>query len=57
MAYHRLGFDYTTMLAVHILTVELLMVLLPVTKLTHAVTFVLSRWYTGSTNGKRGIYS
>lgn len=57
MAFHRLGMDYTTMLAVHILSVELLMVLLPVTKLTHVVTFSMARWYTGSNNGRRGIRS
>lgn len=57
MAFHRLGMDYTTMLALHILSVELLMVLLPVTKLTHVVTFSMARWYTGSNNGRRGIRS
>lgn len=55
MAFHRLGPDYTLMLALHILSVELLMVLLPVTKLTHAVTFAISRYYTGSSMGRRGI--
>jgi len=55
MAFHRLGPDYTLMLALHILSVELLMVMLPMTKLTHAVTFVLSRYYTGSSMGRRGI--
>jgi hypothetical protein len=57
MAFHRLGFDYTLMLALHILSVEVLMVLLPLTKLTHSVTFAMSRWYTGSANGRRGIHS
>lgn len=55
MAFHRLGVDYTTMLAVHILSVELLMIALPISKLTHVVTFAMSRWYTGSNNGRRGI--
>lgn len=57
MAFHRLGLDYTTMLALHILSVEVLMVLLPLTKLTHTVTFAMSRWYTGSASGRRGIHS
>jgi len=56
MAFHRLGMDYTTMLAVHILSVELLMIALPISKLTHAITFGMSRWYTGSNNGRRGIH-
>lgn len=57
MAFHRLGMDYTTMLAVHILSVELLMIVLPLSKLTHTITFAMSRWYTGSNNGRRGIRS
>ena len=55
MAFHRLGPDYTLMLALHILSVELLMVMLPMTKLMHAVTFIVSRYYTGSNMGRRGI--
>ncbi len=55
MTFHRLGTDYTLMLALHILSVELLMVALPFTKLTHAITFLMSRYYTGSNNGRRGI--
>jgi len=57
MAFHRLGIDYTTMLALHILSVELLMIALPLSKLTHAITFALSRYYTGSSNGRRGLQS
>ncbi len=57
MAFHRLGMDYTTMLAVHILSVELLMISLPISKLSHVVTFALARYYTGSNNGRRGITS
>ncbi|MDJ0832355.1 MAG: hypothetical protein QNJ69_02465 [Gammaproteobacteria bacterium] len=56
MAFHRLGVDYTLMLALHILSVELLMIALPISKLTHAVTFAMSRWYLGSNNGRRGIH-
>ncbi len=57
MAFHRLGMDYTTMLAVHILSVELLMISLPISKLTHAITFSMARYYTGSNNGRKGIHS
>ncbi len=57
MAYHRLGMDYTTMLAVHILSVELLMISLPISKLSHGITFAMARYYTGSNNGRRGIQS
>ena len=57
MAFHRLWMDYTTILALHILSVELLMVVLPFTKLTHAFTFAFSRYYQGSKNGRRGIHT
>lgn len=57
LAYHHLLFDYTLMLALHILSVELLMVLLPFTKLMHAVSFVVARWYTGEQFGRKGVVS
>ena len=55
MAFHRLGTDYTTMLAIHILSVDLLLIAFPFTKLTHAMTTILSRWYNGATAGRKGV--
>ena len=55
MAFHRVGADYTLMLAIHILSVNLLLVVFPFTKLTHAVTFLLARWYNGAANGRKGV--
>ncbi|MBC8520034.1 MAG: hypothetical protein H8D24_06485 [Gammaproteobacteria bacterium] len=57
MAYHHLMLDYTQMLAYHILSVELLLVLAPFTKLTHMFSFVLARWYQGYLAGRRGVAS
>lgn len=57
LAYHHLLLDYTLMLALHILSVELLMVALPFTKLTHVVTLFFSRWYNGDWFGRRGVAS
>ena len=45
------------MLALHILSVELLMVVAPFTKLTHMFSFVTSRWYQGYKAGHRGVES
>ena len=56
-AFHRLGFSATTLLAVHILSVELLMVLLPFTKLSHTFTLWVARWYNGAISGFRGVKS
>ena len=46
---------YTTMLALHILSAELLLVMLPFTKLFHAFTLFGSRWYNGRVNAHKGI--
>jgi nitrate reductase gamma subunit len=46
---------YTSMLAIHILTIELLLVFLPFTKLFHAFTVFGSRWYNGTVNGHKGV--
>jgi nitrate reductase gamma subunit len=55
MAVQHLLLPYTTMLAIHILSVELLLVFLPFTKLFHAFTVFGSRWYNGTVNGHKGV--
>jgi nitrate reductase gamma subunit len=55
MAVQHLLLPYTTMLALHILSVELLLVFLPFTKLFHAFTLFGSRWYNGTVNGHKGV--
>jgi nitrate reductase gamma subunit len=57
IAFHRIGMSAPTLLAIHILSVELLLILLPFTKLMHAFTFALSRWYNGAISGYRGVQS
>lgn len=57
MAFHRIGMPAPTMLGIHILSVELLMVLFPFTKLMHAFTLIMARWYNGAISGYRGVES
>jgi hypothetical protein len=57
MAYHHLFVSYTTMLAIHILSVELLLVSMPFGKLAHFVTLFISRWYNGEAFARRGVAS
>ncbi len=57
LAFHRIGMTAPTLLALHILSVELLMVTFPFTKLMHAFTIALSRWYNGAISGYRGVES
>lgn len=55
LAYHRLLLPYNDMLAIHILTVELLFISLPFTKLIHSITFAFSRYYNGESAGRKGV--
>ena len=57
IAFHRIGMTAPTLLAIHILSVELLLVAFPFTKLMHTFTFALSRWYNGAISGYRGVQS
>ena len=60
IAFHRIGvigMTPPTLLAIHILSVELLLVMFPFTKLMHTFTVVLSRWYGGAISGYRGVES
>jgi nitrate reductase gamma subunit len=55
LAVQHLLLPYTVMLALHILSVELLLIFLPFTKLFHAFTVFGSRWYLGKINGHKGV--
>jgi nitrate reductase gamma subunit len=57
LAFHHMLLDYTLMLALHILSVELLLVALPFTKLFHTVSVFVSRWYNGDIFGRKGVAS
>lgn len=57
IAFHRVGLSPTMLIAVHILSVELLMVVFPFTKLMHAFTLFMSRYYNGAIAGYRGVNS
>jgi len=57
LAYHRLVEPYPLILGIHILSVQVLMVVFPFTKLMHTFTLFLSRWYNGAIAGRRGVAS
>ncbi len=50
-----LGLRYETLLALHILSAELLLIWLPFGKLFHVFSFVPSRAFTGAHYGRRGV--
>jgi nitrate reductase gamma subunit len=55
LALNRMLLPYTEMLAWHIISVQLLLVCIPFTKLAHAVTFIFSRYYNGAIAGRKGV--
>ncbi|MGD2055714.1 MAG: hypothetical protein PVJ15_02830 [Gammaproteobacteria bacterium] len=57
IAFHRVGAPPPILIAIHILSVELLMVVFPFTKLMHAFTLFMARWYNGAIAGYRGVDS
>ena len=57
LAFHRIGFTAPTLLAIHLLSVELLLIVFPFTKLMHTFTLFLARWYNGAISGYRGVES
>ncbi len=57
MAFNRVGLSGPALLALHILSVEFLMVLFPFTKLSHAFTLFIARWYNGAIAGYKGVQS
>jgi nitrate reductase gamma subunit len=57
LAFNHLLLPYTMMLALHLLSVELLMIVAPFSKLTHMFSFASARWYQGFKAGRRGVTS
>ena len=57
IAFHRIGLTAPMLLAVHLLSVELLLAVFPFTKLMHAFTLFLARWYNGAMSGYKGVAS
>jgi len=57
LAFHRLVNPYPLALGLHILSVEILLILFPFTKLMHTFTAFLARWYNGAMAGRRGVES
>ena len=55
MAFAHIGPRYEVMLAIHILSVELLMIWFPFGKLIHGLTIWPSRYQLGVTFGRRGV--
>ena len=57
IAFRRVGMSAPSLIAIHLLSVQLLMVVFPFTKLMHMFTIFLARWYNGAISGYRGVQS
>jgi nitrate reductase gamma subunit len=55
MVGQSIGLDYQIKLIMHIASVELLLILVPFTKLAHMVTAFSARWYNGAAAGYKGV--
>jgi len=55
MLLREIGFEYVTLLTLHIASVELLLVAAPFTKLAHMFSTFIARWYSGAANGFKRI--
>lgn len=57
MLLHAMGTSYQWSLSLHLLSVELLLIAIPFTKLSHTLSIFVSRWYNGAIAGYKGIRS
>jgi nitrate reductase gamma subunit len=57
MTMHPMGISYKLSLSLHLISVELLLIAIPFTKLSHALSIFVSRWYNGAIAGYKGIRS
>jgi len=57
MVLHPMGMTYQMSLILHLISIELLLIAIPFTKLSHALSIFVSRWYNGAIAGYKGIQS
>ena len=57
MVLHPMGISYQTSLIWHLITIELLLITIPFTKLSHILSIFVSRWYNGAITGYKGVRS
>jgi nitrate reductase gamma subunit len=55
--HHELLLDYTSLLSLHIASAEIFIMALPFTRLAHAFTLFVARWYNGDISARKGVAS
>jgi len=54
---HPIAMTYKSALILHIISVEILLIVIPFTKLNHMVSLFIARWYNGALAGYKGVKS
>ena len=57
MLLHNMGTSYQLSLSLHLISIEVLLIAIPFTKLSHMLSIFISRWYNGAIAGYKGIRS
>jgi nitrate reductase gamma subunit len=57
MVLHPMGVTYQMTLIWHLISIELLLIAIPFTKLSHSLSIFVSRWYNGAIAGYKGVRS
>ena len=57
LAMHPVAASYQTALILHLISAEVLLIVIPFTKLSHMVSIFISRWYNGAIAGYKGVKS
>jgi nitrate reductase gamma subunit len=54
---HPMDISYTLLLCLHIISAEVLLIVIPFTKLSHMISIFIARWYNGAIAGYKGVQS
>lgn len=57
MVMHPMGMPYKIAFSLHLISVVILLIAIPFTKLSHMVSLFISRWYNGAMAGVKGVKS
>ena len=57
MVLHPMGMAYQTSLVWHLISIDVLLIAIPFTKLSHMLSIFISRWYNGAIAGYKGVNS
>ncbi|MBI1422504.1 MAG: hypothetical protein GC149_03485 [Gammaproteobacteria bacterium] len=57
LVFHPMGMSYEKSLVLHLVSINVLLIAIPFTKLSHMLSIFISRWYNGALAGYKGVRS